>query len=128
MLGVHFAGFSFPKHTHPYISYSRDGFHYSRPPKEYRRPFLPPSRDYVEYTGSLDAVIDPTDAKILFYIGVIRATAAEKFPPQIDPSDGVTLAFELRRDGFASLRCAGDAGAVLTRPLVWKFQGVTSVY
>jgi hypothetical protein len=122
--GVHSAGFSFPKRTHPHVSFSRDGFHYSRPPRGQRRPFLPDNPDFVEYTGGLEAVIDPTDTKIYFYIGVIRAAAAAQFPPQIDHKDGVTLAYELRRDGFASMRCNGAEGIVLTRPLIWKFQSV----
>jgi hypothetical protein len=124
LLVVHSAGFSYPKRTDAYISFSRDGFHYSRPPREKRRPFLAVNPDFLEYTGSLEAVIDPTDTKIYFYMGVIRDAAETRFPAQIDPADGVTIAYELRRDGFASMRCDGAEGIVLTRPLIWKFQSV----
>jgi hypothetical protein len=107
-----------PKITELIMSYSRDGFHYSRPDRE---AFIPASREVAEfdrgYVQSVGGVcLVGRDELRFYYIGFEGDEGRNKPDGKLNgmhdnASTGIAL---LRRDGFASL---DGTGTITTRKL-----------
>ena len=112
------------------MGYSRDGFFFDRPD---RRPFLASSRrdgewnrGYLHAAAGLCTIVGD---ELFFYFGAFSGLS-----PKLGPGEeakpghcrqrmyagGSTGLAILRRDGFASLDAASNAGYVTTRPVVFK--------
>lgn len=105
-----------PKINYVTLGFSRDGFHWQRPD---RRPFLDVSEDKdawnygnVQSAGGGCLVMGD---KLYFYCSGRNSHKTR------DDGSGVTTGLAiLRRDGFASLDAAREAGTVTTRPVTFN--------
>lgn len=103
-----------PKYTMLEPAFSRDGFHWHRPCRDY---FIESTRregtwdrGYVQSVGGICAVTG--DKLLIYYIGFAGGGENKT------ASNGATGLAILRRDGFASMDAPADRpGTLLTRPL-----------
>lgn len=112
-----------PKITELKISYSRDGYYWSRPE---RQAFIPASRTegkwdrgYVQSVGGICAIVG--DQLWFYYIGFQgnpkkTDKVYEKNGMHYNGSTGIAV---LRRDGFMSLKSGSNGGYVITRPVTF---------
>lgn len=111
---------AFPKITDIKLSFSRDGFHWSRPD---RRAFIAATRrdgDWDRgYVHTTTGVCFIAGDKLYFpYTGYSGVAPDGRRGMYTGASVGLAV---LRRDGFASMDAEGDTGTLTTRPVV--FQG-----
>lgn len=98
------------------IGFTRDGFHWSRPTHE---PFIPVSETYgdwnwanIQSAGGCCLVVDD---KLYFYVSARKGVKGETTSGVC--STGLAMS---RRDGFASMDADSSAGALTTRPIIFK--------